>query len=151
MSERSVNVPNESRRRFLRWATLVSAFGAAVLAGLPSLRAFFSPAFKKPEGKRWARLGEADLFDVGLPPTKVDFSETVNDAWVENRILRSVWIYTEDGEKFTVYNARCTHLGCTVFFDKDKHVLHCPCHHGLFDVKTDTVLAGPPPRPLDSL
>lgn len=144
-------VPSPARRRLLRWATVVSGLGAAVLAGVPGLRAFLSPTFKKPEGKRWVKLGEADLFDVGLPPTKVDFSETVNDAWVENRILRSVWVYTEDGEKFTVYNARCTHLGCTVFFDKDKRVLHSPCHHGLFDVKAGTVLAGPPPRPLDTL
>jgi len=118
---------------------------------LPSLRAFLSPIFKKPRGKRWVKLGEADQFDVGLPPTKVDFAETVNDAWVESRALRSVWVHTEDGEKFTVYNARCTHLGCSVFFDKEKGALHCPCHHGLFDVPTGTVLGGPPPRPLDAL
>lgn len=151
MSEGSTSAPPEGRRRFLRWATAMSALGAAVLAGIPSLRAFFSPTFKKPEGKRWVKLGEADLFDVGLPPTKVDFSETVNDAWVENRALRSVWVYTEDGAKFTVYNGHCTHLGCAVFFDKDKRVLHSPCHHGLFDVKSGTVLGGPPPRPLDTL
>lgn len=151
MSEDSTGAASAGRRTFLRWATAVSAFGAAVLAGLPSLRAFFSPTFKKPEGKRWVKLGEADLFDIGLPPTKVDFAETVKDAWVENRALRSVWVYTEDGEQFTVYNARCTHLGCAVFFDKDKRVLHSPCHHGLFDVKNGTVLGGPPPRPLDTL
>jgi Rieske Fe-S protein len=151
MSERSMSVSNTGRRRFLRWATAVSAVGAAVLPGLSSLRAFCSPTFEKPEGKRWVKLGEADLFDLDLPPTKVDFSETVNDAWVEKRVLRSVWVYTEDGEKFTVYNAHCTHLGCIVFYDKDKRVLHSPCHHGLFDVKEGTVLAGPPPRPLDTL
>jgi Rieske Fe-S protein len=151
MPEESGSAANAGRRRFLKWATAVSAFGAAVLAGLPSLRAFLSPTSKRPEGKRWVKLGEADLFDLGLPPTKVDFSETVNDAWVENRALRTVWVYTQDGEKFTVYNAHCTHLGCIVFFDKDKRVLHSPCHHGLFDVKTGTVLAGPPPRPLDTL
>jgi Rieske Fe-S protein len=151
MPEESRDVPSGGRRRFLTWATAVSALSAAVLAGLPSLRAFVSPTFKKPEGKRWVKLGEADLFAVGLPPTKVDFAETVNDAWVENRALRSVWVYTADGEKFTVYNARCTHLGCAVFFDKEKRALHSPCHHGLFDVPTGAVLGGPPPRPLDTL
>ncbi len=151
MPEESRDVAGGARRRFLKWATAVSAVGAALLAGLPSLRAFVSPTFKKPRGKRWVKLGEADQFDVGLPPTKVDFAETVNDAWVESRALRSVWVHTEDGEKFTVYNARCTHLGCSVFFDKEKRALHSPCHHGLFDVPTGTVLGGPPPRPLDAL
>ena len=103
-------------------------------------------------------MGEADLFDVGVP-TKVDFSETINDAWVQNRVLRNVWVYTEDGEHFTVYNGRCTHLGCSYRFDKDPdpeyhrqpNVFHCPCHHGVFELKQGTVLAGPPPRSLDPL
>jgi cytochrome b6-f complex iron-sulfur subunit len=43
----------------------------------------------------------------------------------------------------------CTHLGCTVYWQKDKKEFYCPCHQGRFD-KDGNVLAGPPPRPLDS-
>ena len=147
-----------TRRLFLKWATAVSSLAAAVLAGVPVVRAFISPAFRKPVAKRWVKLGEADLFDVGTP-TRVDFAETVEDAWVEQRVLRSVWVYSDDGESFTVYNGRCTHLGCAYRFDKaadpqyhsQANVFHCPCHHGVFDLKTGAVLAGPPPRPLDTL
>ena len=36
-------------------------------------------------------------------------------------------------------------------FDKAKQQFRCPCHEGVFDVKTGAVLAGPPPRALDRL
>jgi len=43
----------------------------------------------------------------------------------------------------------CSHLGCTVYWQKDKKEFFCPCHNGRFD-KDGNVLAGPPPTPLDS-
>jgi len=138
------------RRTFLRWATGVSAFVSGLLAGVPVLRAFISPTFRRAVPEDWIKLGEADLFDPDTP-TKVDFVETINDAWVENRVLRSVWVYTADGAKFTVYNGRCTHLGCGFGFDKESKRFKCPCHQGVFDVQSGAVLAGPPPRPLDRL
>ena len=142
--------PPASRRRFLRWATGFGAILSAVLTGVPSLRAFLSPVYRRVKGVDWVKLGEADLFDLDIP-TKVDFVETVTDAWVENRVLRSVWVYTRDGEAFTVYNGRCTHLGCGFGFDKDSGEFRCPCHLGVFDLKTGAVVAGPPPRPLDQI
>lgn len=138
------------RRRFLRWMTALGALGSAALAGLPALRAFLSPLLEQPGPETWVKLGEADLFDLDIP-TKVDFSETVNDAWVETRELKSVWVFTSDGEHFTVYSGRCTHLGCSFAYDKDRKNFRCPCHRGVFDPKTGAVLDGPPPRPLDRL
>lgn len=158
MTMRHDDTPAPERRSFLKWATAVSSGVVAILAGVPGVRAFLSPAFRRPEQTRWIKLGEADLFDLDVP-TKVDFSETVSDAWVRNRVLRNVWVYTDDGEHFTVYNGRCPHLGCSYRFDKDPepefhlqpNVFHCPCHHGVFDLTQGTVLAGPPPRGLDPL
>lgn len=46
------------------------------------------------------------------------------------------------------FSAICTHLGCIVFWDKAKNVIHSPCHDGLFNPVTGNVIAGPPPRPL---
>lgn len=158
MPEHRVEPPSAGRRKFLRWTAGIGSFAAAALAGVPALRAFIAPVFGRPRTTRWVKLGEADLFDLQTP-VKVDFAETVDDAWVENRVVRQVWVYTEDGEHFTVYNGRCTHLGCAYGYDKDPvpqyhrqgNVFHCPCHHGVFDVATGKVLAGPPPRPLDRL
>lgn len=143
-------VVSTGRRAFLRWATGVGGFVSALLAGVPAVRAFLSPTFRHTRQEKWIRLGEVDQFDPEVP-TKVDFVDTVNDAWVEGRRLRSVWIHTEDNENFTVYNGRCTHLGCNYSLDAEKKVFRCPCHTGFFDLKTGAVLGGPPPRPLDTL
>lgn len=138
------------RRKFLRWATAIGGAASAFLAGVPALRAFLSPTFRHTREEKWIRLGEVDQFDPELP-TKVDFVDAVRDAWVETRRLRSVWVYTEDGETFRAYNGRCTHLGCNYSLDEEKKVFRCPCHTGFFDLKTGEVLGGPPPRPLDTL
>ncbi|MEV6950881.1 Rieske (2Fe-2S) protein [Streptomyces sp. NPDC051183] len=49
------------------------------------------------------------------------------------------------------YSAVCTHLACAVLWREDRGTdgeLYCPCHEGVFDVRTGEVTAGPPPRPL---
>lgn len=150
MAESAISIVSAGRRRFLKWATAASAVLSTALAGVPVLRAFVSPTFRRTTKETWIKLGDVETFDLDLP-TKVDFVETVTDAWVENRMLRGIWVYTEDGEHFTVYSGRCTHLGCGVAFDKVTGHFKCPCHEGVFDVKTGAVLAGPPPRPLDTL
>jgi len=116
---------SSGRRAFLKWATGVAGFFSALLAGVPAVRAFLSPTFRHIRQEKWIRLGEVDQFDPDLP-TKVDFVDSAADAWVEARRLRNVWIYTEDGETFTVYNGRCTHLGCNYSLDPDKKVFRCP-------------------------
>ena len=152
------HLPSPDRRRTLKWLAAASAGISALLAGVPALRAFLFPAFRRPDQQRWFKLGEASSFTAGVP-TKIDIPETVRDGWVENRVVRTVWVYTNDGARFTVYNGRCTHLGCSFWFDpapepryhREPKVFHCPCHHGIFDPKTGAVLRGPPPRPLDTL
>ena len=46
------------------------------------------------------------------------------------------------------YSAICTHLGCIVYWHREKGVMHSPCHDGLFSPVTGAVISGPPPRPL---
>ena len=142
---------NVGRRSFLK---RVSAIGAVISAGLvsiPVIRAIFSPVGRPPLGTNWVKVADdTALLDIGVP-IRVNFVQTVQDAWVETRTLSGVWLYTEDGEKFKAYNGHCTHLGCSFTYDKQRKTFLCPCHHGQFDAKTGEVLAGPPPRPLDEL
>jgi menaquinol-cytochrome c reductase iron-sulfur subunit len=139
------------RRRFLKWMSGIGAALAGLIVGVPAAAAFLSPALKKSVKKNWITVADdVSTLDIGVP-IKVDFVEAANDAWVESRALRTVWLYTEDGEKFTAYSGVCTHLGCGFGFDADNKRYHCPCHHGLFDMKTGAVIGGPPPRPLDTL
>ena len=46
------------------------------------------------------------------------------------------------------FSAICTHLGCIVFWDAAKNVMHSPCHEGLFNPTNGEVVSGPPPRAL---
>ena len=140
----------QNRRSFLKFASGVGAAVVGLLAGIPALRAFVSPAFKRKTAEKWIKLGDVSTFETGVP-VKVDFVDTERDAWVESRVLRNVWLYTEDGEKFTVFSGRCTHLGCSFGFDKEAGKFVCPCHEGQFELKTGNVIGGPPPRPLDRL
>ena len=143
--------PKSPRRRFLAAISVASATIAGVFAGAAPLAAFLSPAFRPPREARWVRVvPDINSVDVGVP-FKVDFVDDVQDAWIESRALRSVWLFTEDAVESTAWSGVCTHLGCSVAFDAEKDRFHCPCHHGLFHKRTGEVLGGPPPRGLDPL
>ena len=139
------------RRGFLRWLSAIGATVSAGLVGYPAVRAFLSPSRSRPRPENWVKVADdVALLDIGVP-IRADFVQLANDAWVESRVLNSVWLYTEDGEHFKAYNGHCTHLGCGYTYDADRKAFYCPCHHGVFDVRTGAVLSGPPPRPLDEL
>jgi nitrite reductase/ring-hydroxylating ferredoxin subunit len=53
-----------------------------------------------------------------------------------------------DESTFVAYEQQCTHLACPVIPQPETGHLHCPCHEGLFDLRTGQPLAGPPRRPL---
>jgi cytochrome b6-f complex iron-sulfur subunit len=53
----------------------------------------------------------------------------------------------EDGG-FLALSRKCTHLGCTVPWDKEIARFVCPCHTSTFDIK-GRVIGAPAPRPLD--
>jgi len=53
-----------------------------------------------------------------------------------------------DETTLVAYGQKCTHLSCAVTPRVAEATLHCPCHEGVFDLRSGHVLAGPPPRPL---
>jgi nitrite reductase/ring-hydroxylating ferredoxin subunit len=59
----------------------------------------------------------------------------------------SVLVRVAESE-FVAFSQKCTHLSCAVIPKPDAGVFHCPCHEGVFDLRTGRVIAGPPPRPL---
>jgi Rieske Fe-S protein len=50
--------------------------------------------------------------------------------------------------EFVAFSQKCTHLSCAVIPRLDRGIFLCPCHDGIFDIRTGRNLAGPPPRPL---
>jgi cytochrome b6-f complex iron-sulfur subunit len=59
----------------------------------------------------------------------------------------SILIHHTDGS-WSAFDAKCTHLGCTVKFETDKKRIYCECHGGVYDSKDGRNIAGPPPKPL---
>ena len=58
-----------------------------------------------------------------------------------------ILIRTPEGE-LRAFSAVCTHLDCTVQYKADTAQIWCACHNGFFDLN-GSVVAGPPPRPLE--
>jgi Rieske Fe-S protein len=50
--------------------------------------------------------------------------------------------------ELVAYSQKCTHLSCAVIPRPEQGVFHCPCHEGLFDLRSGQPIAGPPSRPL---
>lgn len=61
-----------------------------------------------------------------------------------------VLVRISDAE-FVAFSQKCTHLSCAVIPDAAAGVFKCPCHEGLFDLRSGRQLAGPPPRPLPKI
>lgn len=70
---------------------------------------------------------------------------------MEQTAYMVAWVYTPDGQDFTVWNAKCTHLGCITYYDDKNNTINFPCHAGVFSLPEGKVAAGPPPRALDAL
>jgi len=51
-----------------------------------------------------------------------------------------------DGD-YRAFSATCTHLDCIVDYRKDKRLIWCWCHNGIYDLSGKNI-GGPPPRPL---
>lgn len=137
------------RRAFLsRLAGGIATFLAAAI-GVPLVGAAVAPAARREEAQ-WVKLGAAADFPLG-EPRMVTFGANKVDGYLRTTVPRVVWVIRSPGDRFTVYNARCTHLGCLVSFRPAARTFTCPCHGGVFALEGGDVLDGPPPRPLDPL
>jgi cytochrome b6-f complex iron-sulfur subunit len=96
--------------------------------------------FITPNRKDVCRL----IFTVSLDELPVNASRQFQDLQGRDLVIVRTG---ENGVK--ALSTVCTHLGCTVYWQKDKKLFYCPCHQDQFD-ENGNVLSGPPPRPLDS-
>jgi nitrite reductase/ring-hydroxylating ferredoxin subunit len=98
-------------------------------------------------GQNWMRKAR------GLPPRRRIAS--VDDVPVGGSLVfqypgeldHCVLVRIADRD-LVAYSQKCTHLSCAVIPRPEKGVLHCPCHEGLFDLRSGAPTAGPPSRPL---
>ncbi len=127
----------------------------AVVAGVVSLSLFIPlagyailPALRRRE-TGWVDLGPVEKIRLG-EPQQVEFLATRMDGWLKTTITRWVWTVRHNEAEITVYSPICTHLGCGYHWDSGEGNFACPCHGSVFSID-GKVLAGPAPRPLDTL
>lgn len=134
------------RREFLKRS--IFALGGLIALGLaiPSGIYVLSPLWKRGE-EDWVEIADVSKIPKG-DPVKVDYVRRKKDGWITVEDRASVWVVTPDGQEFTVFDPRCTHLGCPYRWEASKHQFLCPCHNGIFSID-GAVLAGPPPKPLE--
>jgi succinate dehydrogenase / fumarate reductase iron-sulfur subunit len=130
-----------------RRALLVNLLGIGSVAALGVVGAgvVIGPALSKPV-KRWVPVAPVDEIrpnDVTTVLMKYDLKSGMYTQQVSVPVLVS-----RTGNEIVCFNASCSHLGCIVKWDGQSGRFRCACHGGNFD-RDGSVLAGPPPRPLD--
>jgi Rieske Fe-S protein len=144
----SADLDQTPRRKFLAQVIATCLAFIAALLGIPAVGALVAPALKSEEAA-WFPLGSADSFQEGAPK-QVSITVPQTDGWIQTTQVKSVWVVRDGGDEFTVFNGRCTHLGCAYSWQTPQNQFTCPCHAGVYALDGH-VLAGPPPRPLDTL
>jgi menaquinol-cytochrome c reductase iron-sulfur subunit len=89
----------------------------------------------------------------GLPydsPVDVAYQQMTSDGFLRGETVRHVWAVKKSATDVTVFSPICPHLGCRYDWDPADRLFKCPCHGSIFRMD-GTVVAGPAPRPLDTL
>lgn len=92
--------------------------------------------------RRSAPLPAAEIASVEQVPiqsVRLFHYPTANDPCVLVRLAENTYV---------AYSQKCTHLSCPVIPRPESGRIECPCHNGLYDLRTGDVISGPPERPL---
>jgi Rieske Fe-S protein len=97
----------------------------------------------------------SDDSQAAYPPLKIEGSEALLPGSslyfnYPNRSDPAILVRNELGEYYA-FGQKCSHRGCSVYFDRNRRCLECPCHRGAYDAQSGFVLNGPPTRPLDQV
>ena len=139
---------NTTRRQFFKLGTMTLGFLSVLTLGLPFIGALFGPAFRAKK-RHFARVTNMARLPIGQP-LNLTFASLSEDAYLHETVLRSVWVVKQSVSQVTVFSPICPHLGCRYSWNTQRHEFICPCHGSVF-AADGNVLAGPAPRPLDTL
>jgi len=143
-----LSTPTGTRRRFFQWVTRAAAGLIGLSLAVPLVGYVISPALKR-RAQSWVDVAALDELSVGKPK-QVDYVATVQDGYLETKTQKAVWAVKQADGQVTVFSPICTHLGCGYHWAEGEQKFKCPCHGSVYDL-TGRVIAGPAPRPLDTL
>jgi len=135
-STKTAPVPKEplSRRDFFNksWKWL-GIFAALEVTGMLSAFMFSGKSKNNSNPKQLLEAGPVDSFAP----------DTVS-AFMGGRF----YLARQQDGGFIALSLRCTHLGCSIAWEEEKHRFICPCHSSAFDISGE-VLNPPAARALD--
>lgn len=140
--------PRASRRGFLRLATGIVSAIVSLLLGIPFVVALIASTYRKGRSP-YARAGEVGLLPKEQP-VGLRFQFQSTDAFLRQTEAHEAWVVKHSDSDLTVFSPICTHLGCHYDWVASANEFICPCHNSVFSI-TGKVIAGPAPRPLDTL
>ena len=140
-------VPTERRRALVLFVKTAVALIGGGLAAVLGAFAFGSRASAS-QG-RWSRAGTTSDLKPDEPVPRV-LSVSRVDGWYRARARETVFLVWDGEKTIRAMSATCTHLGCQVQWQAKEKKFRCPCHGGVY-AADGTVLAGPPPRPLQTI
>ena len=137
-----------TRRGFIGWAIGVGTGFVALVAGIPLVGSVVATGATAAPGQ-YVRVATVADIPVG-EPFGISFVEESQDAYLYSQLPHSVYAIKTSETDVAVYSPVCPHLGCQVFFDRQKKEFVCPCHGSVFSADGARV-SGPTPRGLDTV
>ena len=139
---------SDSRRKFIGYA--IGGIAGAITIGyaVPLATYLIKPALQK-EDEPWSLVSSIENIPVGQP-TSLTFYSHVKVGWEEKKAEHDVWVVKNPEGAVTVFSPVCPHLGCGYRWVEEIGHFECPCHASAYDI-AGRVVAGPAPRPLDTL
>jgi len=146
--QQDIGEKDSARRRFFKAAVGVLTSLATVALAAPLVATLIGPMYRR-QKVGFASVGRLDALPQG-EPVNLTFSYQSEEAYMRQTSLQDVWVVKHSPTEVTVFSPICTHLGCHLGWDAQERQFRCPCHGSVFSME-GKVLAGPAPRPLDTL
>lgn len=100
-------------------------------------------------------LAANHVSQLAYPPLRIEGAEGLMPGFslyfnYPGRTDPAILVRSQAGEYYA-FDQKCSHRGCSVYFDRNRRSLECPCHKGAYDAETGFVLNGPPTQPLGQI
>ena len=153
MGDNKIKNGTVSRRTFFKSASIGIGSLLTVILGYPLFKSLVAKS-KALAAKVLSNLGPVDniqdSFSPVEQPTKLNFSNTIQDAFISTTEPEQVWVVKKSSDDLKVFSPVCPHLGCRYNWDEEKKQFVCPCHNSIYTID-GKVVSGPTPRGLDEL
>jgi Rieske Fe-S protein len=149
--------PDVSRRTFLTWY-MAGLMTATLVAGLAPILVYIWPP--PPAGQKTgpvtvplqtpiSKLADDDAVPFAAPQDSGFFEQDGGGANAKGNVTYGGFAVKHAG-KVSFLAVTCSHLGCSVNFNKDATRFECPCHGSRFSLE-GAVIHGPALFPLSHL